>query len=291
MYDAIVFSRIYYIFLISGLLTVRIIPSTKRWLYYGKILECIDYKGKIKWPISCIMVPKKYFIHFYIISILSTCFWTIGIYFCRFCNKCNWIGYFSNNKTQSLFEVYMCLLFMGLHGIRRFYECLVIEKYSNSQMWIGHYLLGLTYYLFCNISMWCEGGGNLKNLAIRVFDFEDNSVIVVFFSILFYCFFSWMQHSSHITLSKLRIHPNSPKYSLPTSGWFKYITCPHYTAEIGIYFSFVVLTRAQNKTIFLIFIWVILVLTISASQTYTWRLKTFGMHAPHSPWIIFPGIY
>ncbi|QSL65454.1 hypothetical protein MERGE_002765 [Pneumocystis wakefieldiae] len=139
--------------------------------------------------------------------------------------------------------------------------------------------------------MWCEGGGNLQDPALAAFDFRIIPAIRVFSSVLFYCFFSWMQHSSHITLSKLRIHPNSPKYSLPTTGFFRYLICPHYTSEIGIYFSLVVLTRAQNKTILLIFMWVILVLTISASQTYAWRLKTFGMDVSPSPWAIFPGIY
>lgn len=163
MYGAVILSRMYFVFLISGLLTARTIPSTRQWLCYGKTLDCANYRGKFGWPIFYLRVPKKWFIHFYIISILSTCFWTVELCFCRLYNKCSWIAYFSDGKTQSLCEVYISLLFMGLHGIRRFYECFAIQKHSDSQMWIGHYLLGLTYYLFCNISMWCEGGGNLQD--------------------------------------------------------------------------------------------------------------------------------
>ena len=37
-------------------------------------------------------------------------------------------------------------------------------------------------------------------------------------------------------------------YSLPTSGWFQYVTCPHYLAEIIIYTSFALLLEEEKYT-------------------------------------------
>ncbi|KAG5436969.1 hypothetical protein PCK2_001034, partial [Pneumocystis canis] len=101
----------------------------------------------------------------------------------------------------------LCVLFMGIHGARRLYECLFIQKHSNSQMWIGHYLLGMTYYLFAGIGMWCEGGGNLQNLRIMHDGISTVfKVIIIVCSVLVYVFFSWMQHLVHIDLSKLHLY-------------------------------------------------------------------------------------
>lgn len=283
--------RAYFILLTSGLLVIRSIPLTRRWMCYGKTLDLLDGHIPYRNSIFNLMVPKKWFIHFYIVSVLSTCFWINQIYRCLIHNKCNGLSYFSHDTTQPLHEVYICMLFMGIHGGRRLYECLVIQKHRDSQMWIGHYFLGLTYYFFCGIGMWCEGAGNVQNSTIIRHEFKSFFTITVALSTLIYVFFSWTQYLTHDSLSKLRADANSPKYSLPSTGLFKYLICPHYTSEIGIYFSFVILTRAQNITILIIFIWVVAILTISASETQRWRLKRFKLSAQHPPWIIFWGIY
>ncbi|KAG5438408.1 hypothetical protein PCANB_002897 [Pneumocystis canis] len=288
--DGIIIVQAYFILLTSGLLIARTIPVTKQWIFYGKTLDLKNRQVFCRYSILDQMVPKKWFTHFYIVSVISSCFWIIQIYICRFYNICTCIAYFSNDKVQPLYEVYLCVLFMSIHGARRLYECIFIQRHSNSQMWIGHYFLGMTYYLFSGLAMWCEGGGNLQNPGNETLYSVNNvfRIIIVVFSVLIYVFSSWMQYLTHNDLSKLRSEFNAPKYSLPTSGLFKYIICPHYTSEIGIYFSLVLATRGQNKTIFLIFIWVIVILTISASETRHWRLKTFGVNAPYPPWTIIP---
>ncbi|KTW32749.1 uncharacterized protein T551_00234 [Pneumocystis jirovecii RU7] len=282
----------YFIILTSGLLMARINPLTKRWMCYGKTLDEPDSWGFYKRSIFGYTVPKKWFIHFYVVSTISNCFWIIQICRCRFYGECGLITYFSQDRMQSLFKVYVCVLFMSIHGVRRLYESFFIQKHSDARMWIGHYFLGMTYYIFCSLGMWCEGGGNLQNPEQVFIELKCVSgIITVLFSVLVYVFFSWAQHSTHIGLSKLRSDPNMPKYSLPTTGLFKYLVCPHYTSEIGIYFSLILATHAQNKTIFIIFIWVLAILTISASETYRWYLRTFRIDASYLPWIIFPGIY
>ncbi|KAG5519377.1 hypothetical protein PMAC_002003 [Pneumocystis sp. 'macacae'] len=292
MYGATFVVRAYFIFLTSGLLIARMNPLTKRWMCYGKTLDESNRHAFYRRSIFDYTVPKKWFIHFYVVSTISNCFWIVQICRCRFYGNCSLITYFSLDTMQSLYEVYVCVLFMSVHGVRRLYESVFIQKHSNARMWIGHYFLGMTYYLFCGLGMWCEGGGNLQNSEQTFNGLEHISkAVTVFLSVLVYIFFSWIQHSTHISLSRLRLDPNASRYSLPTSGLFKYLMCPHYISEIGIYFSFVLATHIQNKTIFIIFIWVIVILTISASETYRWYLRTFRIDASYFSWIIFPGIY
>ncbi|CAG8511599.1 26241_t:CDS:2 [Dentiscutata erythropus] len=56
-------------------------------------------------------------------------------------------------------------------------------------------------------------------------------------------------------------------YSIPKGDWFDHISSAHYTAEIIIYFSFVILTKGFNLTIWLTFIWTIVCLGIIAKNS------------------------
>ena len=72
---------------------------------------------------------------------------------------------------------------------------------------------------------------------------------------------SYMQHSAHKSLAQLRnkkIHSksttnkndnNTRQYFIPMGGWFNYISCPHYFAEIIIYLSLVIFTSGKNISV------------------------------------------
>ncbi|CAG8642176.1 1444_t:CDS:2, partial [Rhizophagus irregularis] len=69
--------------------------------------------------------------------------------------------------------------------------------------------------------------------------------------------------------------------------WFDYISSAHYFAEILIYFSFVILTKGMNLTIWLILIWTIIGLGIMARENEFWGRERFGEKWPKR-WIIIP---
>lgn len=46
-----------------------------------------------------------------------------------------------------------------IQGSRRLYECVYISKPGTSKMWIGHYLLGIGYYVVMSVAVWVEGTG------------------------------------------------------------------------------------------------------------------------------------
>lgn len=164
-------------------------------------------------------------------------------------------SYFSHfyilSTTLSIITVYnyreyaitWLLLF---HSIRRLYETLYIAKYTNkSRMNWSHYAVGLWFYsvihLILNIKLY---SGEIKPSLNRI-------------SFYLYIISSVEQSRHHLILSKL------VKYSLPTKGLFKYICCPHYLCEIGIYASLIV----YNSEFILPFVWVVVSLSISAVET------------------------
>ena len=63
-------------------------------------------------------------------------------------------------------------------------------------------------------------------------------------------------------------------YSFPKEGMFVYIACPHYLAEIGIYFSFYILAPMKISMIMML-LWVICNLAIVADIQHKWYEKHF----------------
>lgn len=120
---------------------------------------------------------------------------------------------------------------------------------------------------------------------------------------------SYNQLKHHKILANLRstTHTNKQKknYSIPGGGWFEMISCPHYFAEIIIYFAFVVFFGMKNVSMWyghssmfshanstsrLIFVFVIANLTHTATQTHDWYLKIFDDY-PKNRRIIIPFVY
>ena len=200
-------------------------------------------------------VSKSYFVHFYLIGLAS--------------------------MVTVLSEISLARGLLSLHLLRRTYECLFVHQWTaNSKMHVAGYLLGAGHYLvlplvFLNATesrSWRTSTGALFNLWAQ-----------------------YQQFRHHKILADLRCFPSPKKerstYYLPTSGWFRWITAPHYLAEILIYLSFgIVLWGEAEETdldppsnmlerflIFgqwhchwFLFLWVTTNLTVSALNNYDW---------------------
>jgi 3-oxo-5-alpha-steroid 4-dehydrogenase 3 len=79
-------------------------------------------------------------------------------------------------------------------------------------------------------------------------------------------------------------------YRLPVGGWFEWVTCPHYFAEILIYVAFAVLLELeqhgspQNRLWLrlrpvLLVVWVVTNLTLSAWQSHEWYVQHVADYA------------
>lgn len=102
--------------------------------------------------------------------------------------------------------------------------------------------------------------------------------------------YGWvMQHQCHKHLAGLK------KYSLPDSGMFRHIVCPHYTCECLIYLSLAVVGAPAgqwyNRTLLSVLTFVAVNLGITAYATRSWYVEKFGPERVVGKWIMVPVVY
>ena len=98
----------------------------------------------------------------------------------------------------------------------------------------------------------------------------------------------YQQHRHHVLLARLRQDPDSKtRYGIPVGGWFHYVSCPHYTAEVLIYISFTALLELEHNTPslplllpgsgryrhWLMCAFCVLNMSLSAARNHEWYLK------------------
>lgn len=109
-------------------------------------------------------VPHGWFIHFYLLSVCLSGVWAYQIW-----NRGQLFHILATNSGieaenfVSTDKTALVWCFMLIQGLRRLFECVVFAKGSLSQMWIGHWLLGLLFYAFMSISVWIEGSRMLNS--------------------------------------------------------------------------------------------------------------------------------
>lgn len=253
--------------------------------------------------IALLKVPHHYFTHFYILSLCSCLVWlhqilTRGPLFSAVANHTELE---SISETMTLSQIFLVWILYLVQSTRRVYECISLspsppptskpksetqsKSTARSRMWIGHYLLGLAFYLATNMAIWVEGVPDVVQREIshphpkselHVFPLPrlswlSLSMPLVFRTIFPLTLFAWAslnQHQIHVCLARL------PKYTLPsgratgstitatrinvgassartstspTTHWtFRYFICPHYTMEGVIYLSLALLAAPQT---------------------------------------------
>jgi hypothetical protein len=77
-------------------------------------------------------------------------------------------------------------------------------------------------------------------------------------------------------------------YGIPRGGWFNYVSCPHYMAEIVIYTAFLIITKAADTAMFFLYAFVVLNLTKNAIATHAWYKEKFGDKYPKNRKALIP---
>lgn len=238
---------------------------------------------------NVLTVKKSRFTDFYVVGIITTILLMI-----------RWNSITIIETQLQHYWLPKCLLL--IHLIRRLCECVWIQKsMSTSRMHVAGYLLGVLHYL-CLPFVFIPAVPYHENK-----DYKVISVIFRFVSILGCLYYQYQQFRHHVILSKLR-RPNeipsssggniNSSYRIPTGGWFDLISCPHYLAEIMLYFMFAIMIQTQTKIIiqnnamngivsmlcinrhWVVLLWVATNLSISASRTHAWYVSTFGLAYP-----------
>jgi 3-oxo-5-alpha-steroid 4-dehydrogenase len=255
----------------------------------------------------CCVVRKKRFRQFYVIGIAV---WIIYLYLAV---KLRRHEDTTAPQQALLLYIRASSVLLSVHLFRRLYECTYVHRWNPfSRMHVAGYLVGAMHYIWlpsafvrlpCGECCLNKGGGGVGALLpaalVRVQYYEPPSLYVrdpVLRTALLWriapiglCLWGqYQQHRHHVLLANLRRNPQREQegrnanskdkppapYGLPTEGWFRYVTCPHYLAEILVYASFAILLQqeqvVQGHRHFIVLIWVISNLTMSALINFTW---------------------
>ncbi|KAI7628771.1 hypothetical protein KC343_g5620, partial [Hortaea werneckii] len=161
-------------------------------------------------------VPHSWFTSFYAVSIAWSLFWAVQ-FACKgwvFRVLVDWQlyhgGHHSGNDgmvyCMTLRQVLLAWGMVFVQGCRRFWECLALpQSPSKSQMWIGHWILGIGFYTGLSVAVWVEGA---PILASHTFSLADIAVpppsLRTFLSLLLFILASGFQHDCHAYLCSLK---------------------------------------------------------------------------------------
>ena len=208
------------------------------------------------------MISKARFSDFYSIGIVWTTF-------------CLW------NQPKGIF-----LTLFYIHLTRRFLECNFVHIW-NGKMHIAGYALGLLHYVLLPFIFHSQAD-------------EGPFTIFTIIGVGMNIYGQYHQFRHHQILASYRSNTRiGLKYTMPNGRWFKYVSCPHYLAEILIYASFASLLHpivlSEEISTFniagiriaffgmnlkhyrhlILFFWVLVNLSVSAKSSHQWYKKTF----------------
>ncbi|KAF2183136.1 hypothetical protein K469DRAFT_690247 [Zopfia rhizophila CBS 207.26] len=260
-------------------------PSTQKRSIQA-LYQFLDY-------LTTFTVPHNYFTHFYVLSVLCSVFWGYHLWSISRLSIMNTFNYFfdvgmstTDIPSMTVGQTRLAWLLMLLQGVRRLLESCFFTSKSKSQMWIGHYILGLLFYLATNIAIWVEGVSNFEGFVPTCWNDEERLTFEGMQA------FQWklaflppailtahvLQHIYHSYLYRLRTE--NATYRLPSHPLFPNLLCPHYTCEVAIYLFMALLTapagRLVNWTLASATVFVAVNLGVTANGTREWYIQRFG---------------
>ncbi|UXI22596.1 hypothetical protein NH340_JMT08538 [Sarcoptes scabiei] len=195
-------------------------------------------------------VPKCWFRHFYIVSLL------INLFLMTMIDLNRWS---------------CCLLIIAqlIQSIRRLYETCLVSIYSGNTINLVHYLVGILFYLTL-------GYGTYRTSLVET---QETNHLILSWWLLIFLIFSFVQYKSHLILANIRL-PKKEKvckdrYAIPKESLFNHITCPHYLSEIIIYYCLFEFSQ-QSVRWFIIWLFVLSNQTIAALLSHRWYQNHFG---------------
>lgn len=329
-YCLIIFQLIIYFYWflsISVSLLVVLFPSLSALHRYGKLRDEEKKKqpenGLILSYLSDITVPKRYFTHFYIIGSVWSCGLMLNILFNQKTIEenlqyplCDVTFFLVGGDTLftvlsfiesligpiyiqpspvdediSLISSFILFCFL-LHTMKRLYECLFISVFgSRSRMNIAGYLIGMSFYIAAPFTIYeilIHSNINKSKMNIQTICFLVGLFLFVYGSI--------HQSRCHKILARLRNDISKhDSHLLPNGDWFKYVSSPHYLAEIVIYVGIAIMVSSHtgklHLSLYLMIAFTIINLSITANGTHQWYLDNFKDKVPKERRRIIPFLF
>ncbi|XP_004706387.2 polyprenol reductase, partial [Echinops telfairi] len=239
-------------------------------------------------------LPKRYFSHFYIVSVI----WNSFLLWCLI--RCLFLGASFPNWLYSLLRILgaaqfqggelalsalFVLVFVWLHSLRRLFECVHVSVFSNTMINAMQYCFGLVYYILVGLTVLSQVPLDGRNVYVT-----GSSLLMQarWFHILGMLMFFWSSahhYKCHVILSNLRknkagvvIHSN---HRIPSGDWFEYVSSPHHLAELMIYLSLAVTFGFRNVTWWLVVAYVLFSQALNALLNHRYYKSTFVSYPKH----------
>ncbi|XP_033920556.1 polyprenal reductase isoform X2 [Melopsittacus undulatus] len=198
-----------------------------------------------------LQVPKRWFTHFYVVSVLWNGFLLIWLFQAEFLGGSlpSWIQHMhhalgrdsqSEDTDIQHFSVFMVLLLLWLHSCRRLAECLWTSVFSNGVIHIVQYCFGLAYYIAIGSTVLCQVPTNVRKGKVV-----------------------------------------SLNHSVPFGDWFERVSCPHYFAEVLIYVSMSITLGLHNVTWWCVVMYVLFNQALAAVLCHEFYQKNFSSYPKH----------
>ncbi|XP_072295421.1 polyprenal reductase [Eucyclogobius newberryi] len=195
-------------------------------------------------------VPKRWFWHFYAVSVCWTgfllFFYATSLFQRHPLPSClTWSLFFLTGGTRSTdaerdvpqMTTLLLLFLLWVHTFRRLLECCFVSVFSDGVIHVVQYLFGLVYYMVLGLTALCSDH-ILKRDSSRLLT-QVNWCHVA--GCALFVLASLLQHRSLALLAKLRTgesgNVETMAHKMPTGGGFELVSCPHYFAEVLIYIS------------------------------------------------------
>ncbi len=175
--------------------------------------------------------------------------------------------------------VHVAMMLAGHVSIRLFEAGRALTAPGGGRQHLAVAVVGCFHYFFaagaafpCVVSSYTQS--NLLEYylpAIPVWSIDSQ----LFLRLFAWAVFAWAsthQFICHQILHTLRLRGS---YSIPSSPWFDFLTCPHYLLEILCYLAFC-LVQPGNSSLWAMLLWVVSNLCITGHKTHQWYSQTFG---------------
>ncbi|KAM7388584.1 hypothetical protein PAMP_024749 [Pampus punctatissimus] len=235
-------------------------------------------------------IPKRWFWHFYVISVGWNGFllalslnciiqhqsypvWLTGIL--------DMLTDVQDTDSQvPQLSTLLVLLLLWVHSLRRLLECLFLSVFSDGAMHLVQYVFGLGYYVMLGLTVLCSdrlGKGTGPLLSQLDWLHVAGGVLFILASLL--------QHESMVLLARLRTGKSGTVETLahrvPKGGWFELVSCPHYFAELLIYISLSVISGGLSLTWWLVVLYVLFNQALAAQlchDLYNSKYESYPRH-------------
>ncbi|XP_049444855.1 polyprenol reductase [Epinephelus fuscoguttatus] len=221
------------------------------WRLYVLFQDLIRY-GKTKHSLKrddwlrSFDVPKRWFWHFYAISVgwnsLLLAFYLNFIF--QHQSYPSWLtgildiltGVQSTNSQVPQLSTLLVQLLLCVHSLRRLLECLCVSVFSDGAIHVVQYVFGVCYYIVLGLTVLCSDRlGKGTGPLLSQLDWCHVVGVALFIGA------SLMQHQCMVLLARLRTGKSGTvetlAHRMPEGGWFELVSCPHYFAELLIYVS------------------------------------------------------